>query len=204
MAAARTPSQLDVYDTAYLVGGRRRMVDTAIVALVRSGQVRIHSPGQLVTVELTRRHAVEAAVFHAVGPRHRSVDTIQWFLQGDSRLLGVDKRLRSDGLLARINLTGALRRNTTRVSLSGDGRRALGWLREQRGDTDDTWRVAINGRAAMRDARLRTAIFEQPRASHDRGRRTGRDQLLAEDPRITARDTLGTPGGFGAIDGGGF
>ena len=55
------------------------MVDTAVVALVRSGRVRVHSPGQLATADLSRRHPVDAAVLDVVGPRgHRSVDTIRW------------------------------------------------------------------------------------------------------------------------------
>ena len=68
---------LDLYDVAFLAGGPARVVDTALIALVRAGRLRIHSPGQLATADLTRRHPVEAAVLDAVGPTgHRSVDTI--------------------------------------------------------------------------------------------------------------------------------
>ena len=44
-----TPN-LDLYEVAYLAGGPDRVVDTAVVALVRSGRVRVHSAGQLATV----------------------------------------------------------------------------------------------------------------------------------------------------------
>ena len=65
---ASVPSDLDVYDIAYLAGGPARVVDTALVALVQTGRVRVHSPGRLATVDLARRHPVEAAVLDAIGP----------------------------------------------------------------------------------------------------------------------------------------
>ncbi|MGY1670195.1 TIGR04222 domain-containing membrane protein [Geodermatophilus sp. SYSU D00710] len=205
MAASRTPSQLDVYDAAHLGGGPPRVVDTAIVALVRSGRVRVHSPGQLATVELTRQHPVEAAVLDAVGPSgHRSVDTVQWRLQDDARLLEVGRRLRSDGLAARSVLGRALGRGRATVALTADGRRALAWLRDQWGETDDVWRVALHGRAAVHDGDLRAAVFEPPRTDHDLSRRSvraERHRIAAEDPGIAARQTYGTATGGAAATG---
>jgi|1186.fasta_scaffold05424_4 hypothetical protein len=98
-----TPTRdLDVYDIACLAGGRDRMVDAALVALVQSGRVRVHRPGQLATVGLARRHPVEAAVLDAVGPvGHRSVDTVRWRLAADERLLEATRRLHREGLLGR-------------------------------------------------------------------------------------------------------
>src|SRR3954447_10034350 len=102
--AARHPdgAALHVYDIAFLAGGITRVVDTAVVALLRSGRLRLHSPGSFATAELSRRDAVEAAVLDAVGPTgHRSVDTIRWRLLDDDRLLDVGRRLRAAGLVAR-------------------------------------------------------------------------------------------------------
>ena len=76
-------------------------MDTALVALVQTGRVRVHCPGQLATVDLTRRHPVEAAVLDAIGPAgHRSIDTIRWRVAGDERLLDVGHRLQEAGLAA--------------------------------------------------------------------------------------------------------
>ena len=101
-----TAPALDLYDIACLAGGPDRVVDTALVALVESRHIRVHSPGQLATTDLSRRHPVEAAVLDAVGPTgHRSVDTIRWRLHDDDRLLEVCHRLQRAGLLGR---TGAV------------------------------------------------------------------------------------------------
>src|SRR5918997_478829 len=123
---------LDLYDAAFLAGGPARVVDTALVALVRAGKLRIHSPGQLATADLTRRHPVEAAVLDAVGPTgHRSVDTIRWRL--------------ADAEVAR---------------------------------------VALGGRAAMTDTRLRTEVFEQSSTALVPGRRSR--SVDHSDPRLRA------------------
>ena len=107
-----TAPELDVYDIACLAGGPNRVVDTALVALVRGGRLRVHSPGQLATADLSRRHPVEAAVLDAVGPTgHRSVDTICWRLVEDDRLLDIGRRLHKAGLLGR--LSAAARSCTT-------------------------------------------------------------------------------------------
>ena len=66
MTSSRAASDLDLYDLAWLAGGPDRVVDTALVALLRSGRIRAHAPGVLATVALARRHPVEAAVLDAV------------------------------------------------------------------------------------------------------------------------------------------
>jgi len=82
-----TTPGLDVYDIAYLAAGPDRVVDTALVALVETGRVRVQPPGQLAVAELARRHPVEAAVLDAVGTRgHRSVDVVRWRLLSGGRL----------------------------------------------------------------------------------------------------------------------
>ena len=95
-----TTPQLDLYQAAYLAGGPDRVVDTALVVLVSRGQVRVSAPGELATVDLTRRHPVEAAVLDAIGPAgFRSVETIRWRLSTDQRIEGLPRGLRDEGLL---------------------------------------------------------------------------------------------------------
>src|SRR3712207_7115736 len=142
-----TAADLDVYEAAHLAGGPARVVDTAVVALVRSGRVRVHSSGELATAELVRRHPVEAAVLDAIGPAgHRSVDTIRWRLAGDERIGDVDRRLRQRGLLRPRGPLAFLRREAAPVSPTRSGRRLLARLRDEHGAIDDAWRVALGGR----------------------------------------------------------
>jgi hypothetical protein len=133
MTAAGTSRVLDVYDIACLAGGPDRMVDTALVALVQSGRVRIHRPGQLATVARSRRHPVEAAVLDALGPTgYRSVDTIRWRLAADDRLLDVVRRLQRAGLLGHTHrLIPHLSGGRSSPAPSGQGRRVLRLLEAQ-------------------------------------------------------------------------
>jgi hypothetical protein len=199
---------LDVYDLAFLAGGPTRVVDTAVVALVRSGRLRLHSPGHLATADLTRRHPVEAAVLDGVGPTgHRSVDTIHWRVLGDDRLTEIGKRLRARRLIGGAVLAGL-----------GGGRGAAAATRAGRqlledvhlSDVDaEAMRVALGGRAAMADAQLRTAIFEPPNTTQviRRGRRWApRD--YSNDPQVADNRTnaaigmgFGIGGGIGGADG---
>jgi hypothetical protein len=191
-----TASDLDVYDVAFLAGGSERVVDTSIVVLVRDGRLRVHSPGQLATADLTRRHPVEAAVLDAVGPTgHRSVDMVCWRLVGDDRLLAIGRRLRDRGL--------------TRRSLapSRAGRKALAEVGELSGVDAEAMRVARGGRAAMSNALLRAGIFEPPdtRPVIPRSRRPFR----RESAEVAAHraEAHGVAGGLaigGGFDGGGF
>ena len=189
-----TDLDVDVYEAAYLAGGAARVVDTAIVALVRAGRVRVHSPGELATAEPTRRHPVEAAVLDGIGPvGHRSVDTIRWRLADDQRIGDVGRRLRQEGLLRR--RVTVLRRDAASASASRSGRRLLSRLWDERGATDDAWRVALGGRAAMPDERLRAAIFERPRTEYDvsgRSIRAARKEL-APRTRASRRGTRSGP-----------
>lgn len=207
----RTSTELDVYEAAHLAGGPERVVDTALVALVRTGRVRVHSPGELATADLTRRHPVEGAVLDAVGPSgHRSVDTIRWRAPRDIRLHDVARRLRDDGLVARPGPIGALhRRGVDRPTRAG--RALLGQLRAERGNGTDEWRVALGGRAAMADGALRASIFERPRTVEPVPRREARRRMKAEfaaDPGLAAARThltaFGGGGAIGFADGGGL
>jgi uncharacterized protein (TIGR04222 family) len=69
----------DLYEIAYLAGGPRRVVETAVVALVENGRLRVdRATGRLHVVDASRRHPVEAVVLDAVGPRGRSVWGLVW------------------------------------------------------------------------------------------------------------------------------
>jgi hypothetical protein len=201
-----TPPDLDVYDIAFLAGGMDRVVDTALVALVRSGRVRVHSPGQLATAELTRRHPVEAAVLDAVGPTgHRSVDTICWRLVDDDRLQDIGQRLRGRGLMGRgAAVVAGLLGGRRSLAPTRAGRQVLKELDDLPGVDAEAMRVARGGREAMSDTKLRAAIFEPPDTTQvipRRRRPSGRDYL--DNPELAAHwaGTAGLAGG-GLIAGG--
>ena len=157
---------LDVYEIACLAGGQMRLVDTALVALVESGRLRVTTPGCLATVSLARRHPVEAAVLDAVGPTgQRSVETVRWRLATDDRVLDVDRRLRDAGLLGAPGLLPAARRCRWRMVPTYAGRHLLHELcddppEDRVAPGTSAMTVALHGREHMADAALRAAVFE--------------------------------------------
>ena len=155
-------ADLDIYDVAFVAGGRERVVDTAVVVLVRSGRVRVHAPGQLATVDPTRRNPVEAAVLDAMGVTgHRSIDTIRWRLSGDDRLDDLARTLHKAGLVGRTAAVGTFLHGPHRaLAPTRAGRRLLEAAARTPAPDPEVVRVALGGRAAMADARLRAAIFE--------------------------------------------
>jgi hypothetical protein len=183
---------LDVYDIAFLAGGPERVVDAALVALVQSGRVSVHTPGRLATTDLTRRHPVEAAVLDAIGPvGHRSVDTIRWRLTGDDRLLDVARRLRGEGLVDRMSSYLRPRRGGRGgLAPNRSGHRVLREFRAAppedlvAGHTDALV-VALAGRDHLPDRALAVAIFETPRTTSHlrRGSRSRDDREAAAEAR---------------------
>ena len=168
MTGSAPDPALDLYDIACLAGGEPRILDTALVAMVESGRVRAHSPGQLAVAEPSRRHPVEAAVLDAVGTRgHRSVDTIRWRLADDDRVRDVGRRLTAAGLISR--WSGVVRRGDRPPLLTAAGRRALRTaesLADPTLDGGSAVLVARHGRELLADALLRASIFEAlPRPS---------------------------------------
>jgi hypothetical protein len=194
-------ADLDVYDIAYLAGGPARVVDTALVALVQDGRVRVHSPGQFAAVGLTRRHPVEAAVLDAIGTSgHRSIDTVLWRLVDDERLLDVEDRLRRGGLLRRGHWLGRHAPDRRLLVRTIAGRQALRRLRvEPPTEGADARPVALRGRAAVTDRELCAAVFDGPREFrplHRGSRSRNRGEALADDwkgsqtaPHALAADT---------------
>jgi len=214
MTMSRSPD-LDVYDIACLAGGAERVVDTALVALVESGRVRVHAPGELAVVDPARAHPVEAAVMDAVGTQgHRSIDTIRWRLADDSRIGDLGRALSSSGLLRRRLRFSHRASEGQDWSLTASGREALDRLSERRPTVDGSGalQVALYGRATMPD-HLRASIFERPRPPvppGERGSAVRRRIRMAEDadPSLAAYRTGGAAGiggalGMGGGDGGG-
>ena len=207
MAPDGTP-QLDVYDIAYLAGGQGRVVDTALVALVESGRIRVHPPGGLTVVEPTRRHPVEGAVLDAVGTRgHRSVDVVRWRLADDDRILAVGRRLVTAGLVRRWSVVP--RRAERPAVLTAAGRRLLRIVASEP-PFDPAWDggtavlVALHGRERSSDELARSSIFEAFPVPTARERAAGirrRFDAMRDDPSY-ARGGGGDAGGGGG-DGGG-
>jgi hypothetical protein len=198
-----TTTDLDLYDLAFLWGGPERVIDTAVVALVRRGNLRVHRPGQLTTADPARRHPVEAAVLDAVGPTGgRSVDMVCWRLVGDDRLRDIGRGLRDRGLVVRrlgVGRGGSLVANRA-------GRRLRAEVGQLPGVDAEAMRVARGGRAEMASRKLRAEIFEPPdnRPVVPRSRRPFR----TESPEALAHRAAnhGVAGGIaigGAFDGGG-
>ena len=185
-----TAPVLDVYDVAFLAGGANRAVETAIVALVRCGRLRVHSPGQLATADLSRRHPVEAAVLDAVGPiGHRSVDTICWRLVEDDRLLDIGRRLHKAGLLGRLGAAvSVLHHDRRALAPTRAGHRVLRELGDHPALGDpEAVRVALGGRGAMTDQKLRADIFERPVTTlGPAAPRHSRHDIDHSDPKLAA------------------
>jgi hypothetical protein len=157
----------DVYDLAYLAGGLVRVADTAVVALVERGQVRVAPDGRLSVIRLGRRHPVEAAALDVIGTRRwRSVASVRWRFAADPRLTGIAERLAQDGLIRRMTLPVPGRRRRI-VRRTRAGRRLLRRVRVQPpADTvpggTSALLVALDGPARMGDLQLRADIFDPP------------------------------------------
>jgi hypothetical protein len=199
MTARGTSPQLDVYDIACLAGGPDRVVDTALVAMIETGRIRVHLPGQLAVADPTRRHPVEAAVLDAVGTRgHRSVDVIRWRLADDDRVLAICRRLVDAGLLSRWTVVPR-RTEHARVPTAA-GRRLLRSLEAEppalpAWDGGTAVLVALHGREQMTD-RMLAAAFEPLPATVHAGRVDGLRQRI-DATRDGAENQLFTPpGGF--------
>ncbi|RBY81322.1 hypothetical protein DQ239_01570 [Blastococcus sp. TF02-09] len=159
----------DVYDIAYLAGGARRAVDTAVVALVASGHLTVdRSTGHLTAAGVPRHHWLEAAVSDGVGRRDwRTVQTLHRRLELDGRFAEVGRRLQGDGLLRRSASGSRGRRAWRLVALTGKGRRTLRSLRaeppfDRFPAGTDVMAVALGGPAAVSDTSLRRALFHPP------------------------------------------
>lgn len=159
MTIPESARPLDVYDMAVLAGGLPRLVDTVLVAMVESGRVRVDASGEFHADATSSSHPVEAALLDAVGTRgYRSVDGIGARFLHDRRLDQEFRHLTSDGLVRRAypaRLVGKTHAHTTAA-----GRRALQQFADRPpADGGNAVTVALHGRDAMPDHRLRDEIF---------------------------------------------
>jgi uncharacterized protein (TIGR04222 family) len=91
--------QLDAYQAAYLAGGHRRLLDTAIAALALRGQILVSRDGKLTMVSDASGHGpVELAVCAALnGTTSRS--RVHKQMRRDPAVPAIDERVRSRGRL---------------------------------------------------------------------------------------------------------
>ena len=191
MTTPESTRPLDVYDMAVLAGGLPRLVDTAVVAVVESGLVRVDSSGEFHAEAPSSRHPVEAALLDAIGSRgYRSVDGIGSRFLHDRRLDEEFRHLTRDGLVRRAipaRLVGKTHAHTTAA-----GRRALRQFSERPvSEGGSAVQVALHGRDAMSDHRLRAEIFDRapvvlpPRSA----RRNPRAIPHSRNPRLSSLAT---------------
>jgi hypothetical protein len=153
-----------VYEAAFLTGGPDRVVETALVALVETGRVRVQRAGQLSVVDDRSRHPVEDAVLAAIGPHgYRQFEVVRWIAGKDERLIALAQRLRRDGLVSGILLPWW----PGRVVLTAAGRRTLRRLRADPVVTGaavgtSAAKVALHGTGQMPDREQRDAVFHPP------------------------------------------
>lgn len=200
----------DLYGVAYLAGGPRRVVETAVVALVDNGRLRVdRATGRLHVVDDSRRQPVEAVVLDAVGPRGRSVWEIVWRARSDPRLAAVADGLARNGLLTRRG--GVDAREPSFWTLSGltrAGRAALRQVRQSPPSPPSppatggnaALAVALAGPSAW-GAELHTAVFDPPPPGSVPS--SPADARAARYRHVPYVGPAGWGGGFGGDCGGG-
>jgi hypothetical protein len=178
-----TEAHLDLYDMAWLAGGRRRASQTAVAALVERGRVKVTDPtADLQAVGAGTTHPVEAAVLDALGAKgHRGIETVVFLVRKDPRLDAVEERLVGSGLVARRGrLTSKLLPPRTRA-----GRQVLRALRRdpsRRPGSAAAAEVALHGLVRV-PAGLPVALAERP-PSH--WSFTRRDPVASDEARSFA------------------
>jgi len=202
----------DVYDMAQLAGGLPRVVDTAVVALLERGQLRVDDSGRLHAVGSAPGRPVESAVLDLAGMRpRRTIVSMRLRAQEDPRLTGVADRLVAAGLLRRNPLAG-LSSSWPAHLRTAAGRRVL-----------DEWRaapparsaeVALGGGERMADRALYEKVFGTVAWAPATGRRPSRYSPAALETNghqnwayggfaLGGWGGDGGGGGFGGGDGGG-
>jgi hypothetical protein len=202
-------STSDVYDVAELAGGLPRVVDTAVVALLGRGRLKVDGAGRLQAVG-TAVHPVEAAVLELAGPRpRRSVASLRLRAQEDPRLTGVAERLVAQGLLRRNPLAGLASSWPAHLRTAA-GRRVLAeWRAAPAGSGSAD--VALGGPARMADRVLRETVFAPaPSSPALRSGRRREGAWADSGSSVWAFGAMGGGwgdggggGGFGGGDGGG-
>ena len=216
MTGTRSPllPTCDVYDIAQLAGGLARVVDTAVVALLERGLLRVDHSGRLQAVGSAPGRPVESAVLDLAGARpRRTITSMRLRAQEDPRLTAVAERLVTQGLL-RWNPLARLSSSRPTHLRTAAGRRVLDEWRAARpaGSAD----VALGGAERMADRTSYETVFGAVAWAPATGRRPSRYSqaaLEANGHRTWAYggfgiggwggDGGGGSGGFGGGDGGG-
>jgi hypothetical protein len=197
----------DVYDVAHLSGGLTRVVDTAVVALLERGRLKVDGAGRLHAVG-SAVHPVEAAVLALAGPRpRRMISSLRIRAQEDQRLTGVGAGLVARGLLRRNPFAG-LSSGWPAHLRTAAGRRVLQeWPAATAGSAAD---VALGGPERMTDRVLRETVFGVAPVPPPAGQ--GRRRGVAGDASgswwlygsgVGWGGDCGSGGGFGGDGGGG-
>ncbi|MFC4531394.1 TIGR04222 domain-containing membrane protein [Sphaerisporangium dianthi] len=188
-----TRTDLDLYETAYLCGGARRVAMVALVALCEDGRAEIH-PGMHRVAILRResRDPVEAAVIGAVPEAGRHLGHAVSVVAGSPAVDAIAEALRDLGLVTRRKGTPSIR-----------GRRSSRALATEVRDGGTLRNVAVLGMTAIGDVGLRNSFAIQERADIGTGRsRRWRSPSGPLDRSIDAGIGYG-PASAGGWDGGG-
>ncbi|MDH2428377.1 TIGR04222 domain-containing membrane protein [Sphaerisporangium sp. TRM90804] len=153
-----TRTELDLYETAYLCGGARRVAMVAVVALCDDGRAEIHPEAHRVTI--VHREAgdpVEAAVLAAVPEAGRHFGNAVTAVADSPAVEAIAESLRDLGLVTRRRRTASLRGRQTLRALAAEAR-----------DTGSPRDVAFAGVAGIADQRLRNTFALQERTETGR------------------------------------
>ncbi|GAA3794012.1 hypothetical protein GCM10022226_11620 [Sphaerisporangium flaviroseum] len=149
-----TDTDLDLYETAYLCGGPRRVAMVALVALCEDGRARIDPARHRISaVRREPADPVEAAALEAIPETGRHLGYTVAVVAGSPAVEAIGESLRARGLVTRRGKAGILRGRSVRRGLiaTEDG----AGLRDGEGGLR---RVAINGTPGIRDVELRTSF----------------------------------------------
>ncbi|MGZ3147378.1 TIGR04222 domain-containing membrane protein [Lentzea chajnantorensis] len=104
---------LDVDEIAYLVGGPRRVVETAIARLLTAGELRVSRRGAVqATSSAQSRNPVDRAVLaDSRRYQNRTVSLLVLTMTGDPAVTSIGRRLEDMGLLIRPEAAKSARRN---------------------------------------------------------------------------------------------
>jgi hypothetical protein len=150
-----SPSDLDVYEIAYLCGGSDRVALTAVAAMARDGRIRISRTRH--RVQVVRRRGgqpAERAVLDAVPDSGKVLGPLLADVARSAAVAELIEGLRRGGLVGHHSLTG-------HPHLSASGRQVRGKLKNSGAGVPADQRVAVLGAAGIADAGLR-GIFEAP------------------------------------------
>ena len=150
-----SPSELDVYEIAYLCGGPQRVALAAVAAMAQDGRIKISRTRH--RVQVVHRRAgppPERAVLDAVPASGKALGPLLDEVAHSAAVQELTERLRRGGLVGRHSLAG-------HPHLSAAGRTARRELEDSGGQTAGERRVAVLGTTGITNAGLRD-IFETP------------------------------------------